>query len=795
MANQDIDCTETITHLSDLLQSVDRPGDYCVGGKLYVPMPRITLDRVGTLSFPVPQVQIDALIDVAERAPYGKGTRTLLDTTVRDCWQIDADQVRVTGSAWTDTFKQILGLVSDGLGFAQDQIDAKLYKLLIYNEGGFFAAHRDTEKAAGMVATLSLSLPTPGEGGELAISHGGRETVFNMNTEEPSEIAYAAFYADCLHEARPVTKGHRISLVFNLFIRSGKKWTGAPDYTELTDQVQEFLVDWTNRNKANKIVWLLDHSYTEDGLSFETLKGTDAAVARVLGEAAENAKCDMHAAVLYIQETGDPEIDYDSGWGDEPITGSTIAELHERVEHLENWVARDGSHPPFGELSVAEDELIPPDALEYLDPDEEEFEDYMGNYGPTLDLIYRIAVLVVWPKAKTLDIVASGGINNAVSWVATQCDKVSDGEMRRLLSELADRWPTRKREYHDYNLSEMLRLLGVTGNADIATDFLDRIVVHHYDGSENTSLTDLLPLVGPETAKNFLSSLIKKGMPERPKEVLSLLTLITDNLIQTELVWRDVLRETVQSAVLNLRAVLEYSSKLFSHEDYRRLLGGRIAYGDAEFVEQELMDSAGVRSLFALAWRLELEQESVQAATTIADFPRIVTPDRMLPQALAGLHKIEHANRTDAYRLLWRQSTDFLLQRSSTPPDEPTNWIINTEIPETDELASELKAFCLNPDLRVKRFKVAKDFRKHIHRMIEELRLDIDHETERKGSPYTLVCVKNRASYKRRLDEYAEDVRYIGRLLTLVPQGETEEAERLQRLEAAKAAFRSRQPG
>ncbi len=794
MDNQDFDYRHINGRLVDLLRSVDRPGDYCVGGRLYEPMPHVTLNGVETLSFPVPQAQIDALIDMAERAPYGKGTTTLMDTAVRDCWQIDADQIHVTGRTWPSTFEKIMNLVSKGLGFDKEQLGAKMYKLLVYREGGFFATHRDTEKVPGMIATLSLSLPTPGEGGELAIRHGDQETVFNMSAREPSELSYAAFYSDCLHEARPVTKGHRISLVYNLFIRSGKKWTGAPDYTELTDKVKACLADWKDHGKTDKIVWLLDHSYTEDGLSFDTLKGTDAAVARVLGEAAENAKCDMHAAVLYIRETGDPEVDYDSGWGDEPIVGSTIAELHEREEHLENWVARDGSHLPFGKLSIADGELIPLDALEDVDPDEEEFEDYMGNYGPTLDLIYRLAALVVWPKAKTLEIVASGGIKNAVSWVATQHDKVSDAEMRRLLSKIADRWPTRKREYHDNNLPEMLRLLGTTGNADIATDFLDRIVVNHYDGSENASLVGLLPVVGPETAREFLSSLIKKCMPEHPKEILSLLTLIAQNLVQAELVWRDMLREMVQSAVLNLRAVLEYSSKTFSREGYRRLLGGKIVYGDAEVVEREHLDSAATYSLFALTLHLELEQESVHAATTIADFPKIVTPDRMLPQTLAGLHKIEHVNRTQAYRLLWRQSTDFLLRRSSTPPDEPTNWIINAEIeiPHTDELASELQAFCLSPDVRVKRFKVAKDFRKYIHKMIEELRLDIDHETERKGSPYTLVCVKNRASYKRRLNEYAEDVHYIGRLLTLVPQDETEEAERVKRLEAAKAAFRSK---
>ena len=106
-----------------------------------------------------------------------------------------------------------------------------------------------------------------------------------MSAQEPSELSYAAFYADCIHEAKPVTEGHRVSLVYNLFIRSGKQWTGAPDYTELTDKVKEFLADWRNNGRTDKLIWLLDHSYSEDGLSFDALKGVDAAVAQVLGEA------------------------------------------------------------------------------------------------------------------------------------------------------------------------------------------------------------------------------------------------------------------------------------------------------------------------------------------------------------------------------------------------------------------------------------------------------------------------------------------------------------------------------
>ncbi len=311
MSNQNNGLGKINEHIAELLRSVDRPGDYCVGGKMHVPMPRITVENIGDLSFPIHDVLIYALIDEAEQAPFGKGTETITDTSVRNCWQIDSSCVRISGSSWKKTFADLLNIVTDGLGLDRGQIGTELYKLLIYREGGFFAPHRDTEKVKGMIATLSISLPTPGEGGELSVRHLGQETIFDISSQEPSELSYASFYSDCLHEAHPVTKGHRVTLVYNLFIQSGKKWTGAPDYMELTDKVKESLVKWRDTGNSEKIVWLLEHSYSEEGLSFDTLKGTDMAVAQILEKAATDAKCAVFAAILSIQETGDPEF----GWG------------------------------------------------------------------------------------------------------------------------------------------------------------------------------------------------------------------------------------------------------------------------------------------------------------------------------------------------------------------------------------------------------------------------------------------------------------------------------------------------
>ena len=62
--------------------------------------------------------------------------------------------------------------------------------------------------------------------------------------------------------------------------------------------------------------------------------------------------------------------------------------------------------------------------------------------------------------------------------------------------------------------------------------------------------------------------------------------------------------------------------------------------------------------------------------------------------------------------------------------------------------------------------------RKHLHRIIDHHRLDLHHVTERRGSPHTLVCTKNRASHERRFDDYAEDLRRMDSLLNSAPDRE-----------------------
>ena len=774
--------------LEALLRSINRTGDFCTHGRLFAPMPRLEVDGVGMLSFPVPEAQVHALFVAAEPAPYGKGSDTLVDTKVRDCRQIATERILLAGGAWHETFAKILDAAAAGLGCPGDRLDAQLYKLLFYERGGFFSEHRDTEKAHGMIATLSISLPVAGEGGELLVRHQGRETVADMNVEEPSELAFAAFYADCAHEVRPVTKGHRLSLVFNLCLRPGDEATPrtAPDHAGQIDRITNHLVAWqTDELASEKLVWLLDHEYSEAGLSFDTLKNADAVRAQVLAAAAERAECELHAAILHIEELGAPTLqgEYVDGWGwnEGSIDDMEIDELFDGRRWLDGWVSGDGARPHLGELELMDGELLPSGALDDAVPDEQRLHEATGNEGVSLERAYRHAAFVLWPRSRTLAILAGADIGGAIAWLAGELDRnagVANARIRRLASELAELWPTGRDGQDEKSRIRMLGLLSGIADDACTSHFLDEVILSHYTGGENEDLPAAMDLAGSESAKRFLSALIDAHFERRPKEVLALLRRLDeegDESAGPE--WKLMLREGVRSVLRAVAAAPDICKKDLSDATPAKMYDEVVsrpspAVADTSEPDRGVpkrLDEHAVRDLFTLAWHGGLAREAEAAAGAIAALPRLATPDRTLPAALRELHAEPGLANTVSFATLWRHSAGSLLERSATPPKEPRHWTIDADIDCECDLCADLRAFCNDPDARVARFPLRKDLRAHLHRVIDYHRLDIDHETERRGRPYTLVCTKNRASHRRRLAEYSKDVSWMRRLVRTAP--------------------------
>jgi hypothetical protein len=100
--------------------------------------------------------------------------------------QVDASLVTI-GSSWQPVLQAAVAQVARALEIADasaatTNIEAWLYKLLLYEQGGHFAAHQDTEKEHGMIGTLVVQLPCceGHSGGSLIVRHKGMQFTHNF---------------------------------------------------------------------------------------------------------------------------------------------------------------------------------------------------------------------------------------------------------------------------------------------------------------------------------------------------------------------------------------------------------------------------------------------------------------------------------------------------------------------------------------------------------------------------------------------------------------------------------------
>ncbi|MDE0105719.1 MAG: 2OG-Fe(II) oxygenase [Bryobacterales bacterium] len=769
--------------LEELLSSVDRPGDYCFHGRSAEPMPRMRVDGVGAISFPVPESQAQALVGVAEQAPYGRGTRTLVDTSVRKCWQIDSTQVHLGGPNWKTTLAKMVVRVAEGIGCSQERLSARLYKLLVYEEGGFFVEHRDSEKAVGMVGTLVVSLPAAGEGGELVVRHDGRETVVDLCVRYADELAYAAFYSDCRHETRPLTMGHRVSLVFNLIL-SGDRPPGAglaPDYGGQVDAIEALLAGWSRRaDGTDKLVWLLDHGYSQAGLSFDALKGVDAAVADVLAQAAGRSDCCLHSAILHIREMGTPEYEYYGYDDDGPAADDEISEVDESECWLDSWKSEDGSSPEFGQVPLLDGELLPVDVLADAYPDEAELHEAMGNGGAMVEHAYLNAALVLWPRAKTVRVLARAGIGGAVEYALAQIEGTSPGhptlQQLGLVHEILEAWPRTNVGYGRGPGRARAKMLGLLkslgpGAQPHAERFLAECVLPRYSTQEDDALIDFAATIGPDVMGRFLPELIERHLKHYPRSLPDLVLRLRDRISSNaDDTWSGALRKSARTVHGSLREALDSSAHRSS------------SWGTG--VQPQDFDSASIAAILRLGWEFDLDAEAAASARLLAQRPTSVAPDRAIPTALA--HLSTHAGK-ESFSILWRHATDFLLSRSATPPEAPRDWHVRAEIKCGCEACRPFKSFCSDRSSRSRTFAIRQDLRYHLSNKIKRHRLPMDSRTVRTGRPYKLVCTKNRTDFRARIAEYARDLEQMESLIRSAPIGSLAAyaEERVQRLRTA----------
>ena len=781
---------ERLSALSDLISLIDRPGDYCVYGRLHAPMPRILNSTTGILAFPLQLAQLQDLIALGERAPYGRGEETILDRSVRDCWQVSPDQISVEGGTWGETFNHILNRAAEGLGYPPDAVNAELYKFLIYEEGGFFAPHRDTEKTDGMVATLVISLPVAGNGGELVIRHRRQESIVEMRSNDPSELAFAAFYADCEHEIRPVTEGHRACLVYNLVLAPGQHVAAsAPDFADILEQIAtEIKCRFATSDPPEKLVWLLEHDYSIAGLSFETLKNTDAAVGRTLIAAAAQADCTLHAAIVHVEEVG--AVNYLGGNYIREIEDISpdeyeLFDIIDWICELDDWVHPELGSTAYGQLALEENELMPPERITDWEPDVHRLTEASGNEGATVERHYRSAAFVLWPAKESPRVLARASAEALSIFLAQSEQRAASAggnnlSLDAVAVEVAEAWPAP----HDLRYSDrdgwqesgaatLSRLCSI-GSRKAINLFLERAVIPYYESGLKTALIEATSELADDDILPRLFDLVSGQCAKQPEAVVDLvMSLSKANDQGQKIMTQDALKDLVRHLCSKIPSVTNASAPEDANPPW---------YESRRRSVQPLPEHT-LGQVFQLAWRFDLESSLAKVADKILNVPDVVPPDRTLPPVLSKLGLTFHtqASKSRAFARSWQHSANVLLARSRTTPPEPTDWVVSSKgLGCGCEYCAELVRFCADPVATTHRIPVKRELRSHLRSVIGSAGADLSYETERKGSPYTLICTKTRDSYNRRRQQYANDISAIKHLLEVanaVPESATTAAE------------------
>ena len=745
------------TKLLNSLRSVERPGDFCVGGIREIFMPTIDVQGVGRISFPILPVQAERLVAIAEAAPYGRGEQTVVDREVRRTWQVNSAKVRFGGRHWDKTLAGLVADIALALG-VDEPVAADFYKLLVYDAGSFFVDHRDTEKAPGMFATMVLVLPSTHSGGELVIKHLDREVVLDPRPEEPSEIGFAAFYADCVHEVRPVTKGCRLALIYNLrFIGKGRALK-APDYRTEHERVVELLRSWASaEDEADKLIVPLEHAYTPAELSFSALKGADAGAASVLVKAAAEADCDLHLALVSIEESGSAEHTGYYGRGrwsrDEEDEEFEVAEVLDRALILSEWRRPDGGEAGLGDFPFTEDELCPPDAFEDLMPDEQHFHEATGNEGASFERSYRRAGFVLWPTARKLAVLNQAGLRTTlpyledltVRWETSNAPVQSPlwHEADELSQHMLRSWPRSPwREDDDDEAGRMLDLQIRLANVECIDAFFAEVSAEgHYAASDNGAIVRAVVLLPTSRATELLVRIVRRNAPVH-------LSACGNLLLRCVAAPTGATGDLEQICVALIEALPGDPTKRKQVDTWTRPMPVKPGFVVDLLTATSRIDAglAGRTLEYLLAW------------------PKTYKPDDVLVPAALAIAKLVDSKAWLAAGRLREAALDHLRRRIALPLEAPRDWTRTNPLKCTCSDCRALAAFLVTPDQQQWRLKAVQDRRTHVEQSVRSATCDLDLTTERRGSPHTLVATKNQASYERRAKQRGQDLEHVSAL-------------------------------
>ncbi|MEZ4865579.1 MAG: 2OG-Fe(II) oxygenase [Caldilineaceae bacterium] len=758
--------------LLTLMDKVKSSGAFAAGGTLPSIPPGLTVAGIGHIGLPLTAEQAQALIAHSEQAPFGRREATLVDTDVRKNWQIGAADFALTNPQWHEAMQTAVDQIGQELGLADCKISFETYKLLIYEEGSFFTAHRDTEKIPNMFATMVVNLPSEHEGGELIISHAGQSKRYSFADSSLFASSFVAFYADCYHEVKPVTAGYRLSLIYNLAITNRKQQPDLAEQLGVIEEVEQAIQAWKEAPDASPILtYLLDHSYSEQNLSMSNLKLSDFAKASVLLSAAANRGCQAYLCLVTYHQASYGEVmsygygrrgrysyydDDEDGDEDNEDAGEDVGEddfeeydVDEEKVYAHAFITADGDKVAVQELVLNEDDLVAKIPLRDGPGREVAISEATGNEGATKDLWYHRGAVILWPNERELDLVASMDVDYGIHVLKRTLkeQKNLDDEVRQSLIWLAHHILDSQSYFHNVDISQEL----------IKLEDLDLLRKFIFRQANSYSLR-----VEPEV---FIQVAEKFGWRHFAEDVQSRLTAQDgmkwlDSLLQTgESIsdeGRGIIEQWVESRWEQSVAVAIQSLSAPAEPANARERRGH-HYDLQRFNQQKQGQQAELVYLVRLTACLNMEEIAQKAIARLADHadkqfltetygPAMVEVRRDLQQKVHNQAIVQHF--TDAVRQ--RIQTEF-----PKPPEPPQDWSRAGQLACDCEFCAQVNAFL--PKSNVPSMGIYGTLKRNLLHVEEELakqQIEAEMEIRKRAPKFDGTIQKNQRQYEQQLKLY-----------------------------------------
>ncbi len=754
-----------------------RSAQFCVAGGLPVADPGLVVQGLGRVRVPLKRGAAKALIAACHVAPYGKGTETLIDERVRKTFELDPQKFRLSDE-WSLAIADATRTVAGALGLSADQLEARLYKLLVYEKGGFFLPHRDSEKHDRMVASMIVVLPNPFEGGRLIVRHGAVEQKLTFKEAAAGkEARFAAFYADCEHEVERVTHGVRIALAYNLVLKPGKAADPAKP-TAPADALVGAIQSWVARQPAEPLVFALEHHYTERGLSLELLKGADRQLAELVVPAAAQADCLVHLAQVsrHLAQFAD-----DGSFGDSYSRSSyrtprrhaiEIGETYEDDLNGTEWTDLHGKKQPWGEIAFGLSAIVSSIPIDDWKPTSEEFEGYTGNAGNTLDRWSHRSAIVVWPRDRHFDVVARSGAAASIPLFCSMAKKLAKTPKKhleaarrdciRFAAAIVTEWPKRSLGYWNSRSVEASPLDG----------FPKHLLMLH---DRETVAAFLTKLAGRDKALPLSSFVVAAchdfGWTAFARELKQLIVAQTDQdgrrpeMPRRDVEWLSAVccdpskdsDKSILASELCAIAVKQFCEPRSdrSASAPRHNLGATVAEKSLPPLLQALAASGR-------------DEDLTRVIRFVREWPTEFTVEDGLVPAMKQLIPWSQKRFGEVHPQFqsWLGDVRDQLERATArEPAQPTDWARPADVDCRCQFCAQLQAFLADPSHEVGRIPASEVHRRHLIEKIGRHQCDVTHALERKGSPYSLVLTKTTGSYERSVKRFEED----GRLLSELP--------------------------